>query len=92
MDSRTAIDLLGDDPPPCLLGGPGGDCHAEHEHAAANLGALRALIQDLILRLRPEDAAAVWEGNRLADEALHGGHHAHQRPPGEPPGAGRPRS
>ena len=88
MDTRTCIDLLGDDPPACLLGGDGGACHRDDEHAAANLGALRALVQDLILRLRPEDAQAIWEGHRVADEALHGGHHRHERPPGRPPGFG----
>jgi hypothetical protein len=85
LDTRTALDLLGDYPPPCQLGGDGGRCHRDSEHAAANLGALRALIQDMILRLRPEDAPAVMLGNKRADSALHGGQHTLQRPPGAPP-------
>jgi hypothetical protein len=87
MDARTCLDLLGEDPPRCLLGGPGGDCHPEDQHAAATLGALRALVQDVILRLPAEVGAAVLEGHRTADDMLHGGVHTRQRPPGGPPGA-----
>lgn len=90
QDTRTAINLLGDDPPPCPLGGGGDGCHPDHEHAAGNLGVLRALVQDMILRLRPEDAPAVWTGHQLADSALHGGQHTRQRPPGSPPRRARP--
>lgn len=84
MDTRTSLDLLGENPPPCLLGGGGGSCHPDADHAAANLGALRALVQDLILRLRPDLAGAVWEGHRAADVAMHQPGYRHHLP-GAPP-------
>jgi hypothetical protein len=90
MDSRTALDLLGFRLPPCLFGELDGCAHTPAQHAAANLGALRTLVQDLIMRLRPEDAPAVWEGARIAGDVLHG-HGAPPRPmPGDPPGPHQP--
>lgn len=89
MDSRTALDLLGFSLPPCLFGELDACSHTHAQHAAANLGALRTLVQSLIIRLRPEDAAAVLEGSQIADRVLRDGTTRPRPMPGDPAGPSR---
>lgn len=70
MDTRTVLDLLGYDLPSCLPGEDQECGHSFQEHAAANLGALRVVVNERIVRLRLEDAEAVMTGLRTAHDAL----------------------
>lgn len=70
MDTRTVLDLLGYDLPSCLPGEDQACGHSFQEHAAANLGALRVVANEQIVRLRLEDAEAVMTGLRTAHDTL----------------------
>lgn len=78
--TREALALLGYPVPDCLPGEPGACGGSDAEHAAANLGALRAVVEHRITHLGPEagplvDGAAIGVRDQLtAGPACDQGH------------------